>query len=89
MPAGGARPGAGRPKGSRNKRTREQEKAVEETGQTPLEFLTSVYRDEQKPIDERMEAAKAAAPYVHPKLSSVEMSGHLGFSHEDALDELE
>lgn len=89
MPRGGSRPGAGRPPGSRNKRTEEQEKAIKESGLTPLEYLTSVYRDEAKEPQVRMEAAKAAAPYVHPKLSNVEMSGSLGMTHEDALDDLE
>lgn len=89
MPKGGPRPGAGRPKGSRNKRTQEQEQAVEESGMTPLEYLTSVYRDVTREVSERMEAAKAAAPYVHAKLSSVEMNATHSFSHEDALDELD
>ena len=89
MPRGGQRPGSGRPKGARNRRTERQEREIEESGMTPLEYLTSVYRDEARDTDERMEAAKAAAPYVHAKLSSVEWSGTLGVSHEDALDELD
>lgn len=36
-----------------------------------------------------MEAAKSAAPYVHPKLAAVELSGGLSLNHEDALGELE
>jgi hypothetical protein len=35
----------------------------------------------------RFEAAKAAAPYIHPKLSSVEMNANVT-NHEAALDEL-
>jgi len=69
---GGKRHGAGRPRGSRNRRTRETVAAVEQ-GMTPLEYLTSVYRDESIDISYRLEAAKAAAPYVHPRLSQVEV----------------
>jgi hypothetical protein len=32
-------------------------------------------RDELAPMAERMDMAKAAAPYVHAKLSSIEASG--------------
>ena len=35
------------------------------------------------------DAARDAAPYIHPKLASVEHSGKLTISHEDALGELE
>ncbi len=35
------------------------------------------------------DAARDAAPYLHPKLASVEHSGKLTISHEDALGELE
>lgn len=37
----------------------------------------------------RMDAAKAAAPYCHPKLANIEVSGNVAISHEDALDDLE
>lgn len=56
---------------------------------TPLDYLTSVYRDESRNPNERIDAAKAAAPYVHPKLSNVEFQGRMDVGHEDALDELE
>lgn len=47
-------------------------------------------RDENADMDKRMDAAKAVAPYVHPRLSSIQHGGSIGFiSHEDALDELE
>ena len=44
-----------------------------ETGITPLEFMLEVMRDDGNDLLIRMDAAKAAAPYVHPKLASVEM----------------
>lgn len=97
----GSSPGerrGGRQKGSKNKRTVAQVKAVEDTGLTPLQFLTNIYREEcpeeirtglavaddkaamlAKLIgwyDRRIEAAKAAAPYVHAKLVSVHETGN-------------
>lgn len=89
MAQGGKRPGAGRPKGAPNKASVEREKKVKASGLTPLDFLLSVLRDENVPREERVDAAHKAAPYVHPKLASVEHSGHVSFSHEDALGELE
>jgi hypothetical protein len=37
-------------------------------GVTPLEFLLSVMSDETEPMTERIDAAKAAAPYMHRKM---------------------
>jgi hypothetical protein len=68
---GGARPGAGRKPGSATIRTREIANAISE-GLTPLEFLTSVYRDVGEEMSRRVDAAKAAAQYVHPKLANVD-----------------
>jgi hypothetical protein len=39
--------------------------------QAPLEFLISVMRNE-KLLSIRVDAAKAACPYLHPKLNMVE-----------------
>lgn len=68
----------GRKKGTPNKATAKREAEIAASGLTPLEFLISVMKDEGKPTDTRVDAAKAAAPYVHPKLSSVEVSGKNG-----------
>lgn len=62
----------GRPKGSRNRRTQAVLDAAEAGGISPLEFLLQVMRDGRRKFDVRFEAAKAAAPFVHPKLSSVQ-----------------
>mgnify|MGYP007083491787 CR=1 FL=1 len=69
---GGKRQGAGRPKGSPNKATQARQEAIAESGLTPLDYMIGIMRDEGKPEAVRFEAAKAAAPYVHPKLSTVE-----------------
>ena len=79
----------GRPKGSPNKASITREKVIAESGLTPLDYLLSIMRDEKEDPAARREAAKAAAPYVHPKLSSVEMSGRLTLSHEERLAQLE
>ena len=68
---GGKRAGAGRKPGSATKRTREIANAVAE-GLTPLEYLTSVYRDPSVDEARRIDAAKAAAPYVHARLAQID-----------------
>lgn len=65
----------GRKKGSRNLRTEAQAAAIECSGLTPLEFMLNVLRDPQQDYDVRLEAAKSAAPYVHPKLANIELTG--------------
>jgi hypothetical protein len=72
MAQGGKRVGAGRPKGQRNKKTERQVASVEKGGITPLDYLLSVMRNENNEQAERIDAANKAAPYVHPKLSSVD-----------------
>jgi hypothetical protein len=42
---------------------------------TPLEFFTSVMRDPHQPLATRLDAAKAAAPYMHSRLAAVEIAG--------------
>jgi hypothetical protein len=69
---GGARPGAGRKPGSIRKATAEAQAKAAETGILPLDFMLNHMRDEGAPIAERLDMAKAAAPYIHAKLSSVE-----------------
>lgn len=92
---GGARKGAGRKVGSATTKTREiAEKAMAE-GVTPLEFMLQIMRTEPGDIEDarlaqsilemRFEAAKAAAPYVHPRLAAVEHSGKDGAAIEHSL----
>ena len=66
---------AGRPKGSKTRySTTLQRQMLQSDSPTPLEYLVSVYTDESNSLRERLDAAKAAAPYVHPRLSTVEVS---------------
>ena len=78
MARGGFRPGAGRPAGASNKRTIEQVEAIIESGLTPLDYLTSVYQDPSQDEAKRIDAAKAAAPYVHAKLQTTTLQGPNG-----------
>ena len=69
---GGSRPNAGRKPGAINKATAKARQMAEETGEMPLAFMLARMRDPEAPMEDRMDAAKAAAPYVHSKLSSVD-----------------
>jgi hypothetical protein len=72
---GGKRENAGRKKGSRNKRTSELQARIRATGMDPLAFMIAVMRNAKAPLEMRFEAARSAAPYVHPRLTAVEHSG--------------
>ncbi|WNJ88476.1 hypothetical protein [Bosea sp. 685] len=58
-------------------------------GLTPLDYMLTMLRDESLEPKARFEIAKAAAPYVHAKLATVEHSGGIALSHEDALAALD
>jgi hypothetical protein len=78
MAGHGSKPGerrGGRKKGTPNKATVAKAAAVAASGVTPLDFMLSVLRDETKELSMRMEASKAAAPYVHARLAQIEHSG--------------
>jgi hypothetical protein len=62
----------GRPRGSLNKRTRALLEAAEAGGEMPLDFLLRLMRNPRAPTARRIEAAKAAAPFVHAKLSAID-----------------
>lgn len=80
MPRGGARAGAGRPTGSVSKRGVRLSKQVLanlelNSAVNPLQYMLAVIQDDRQKPNIRLQAAIAAAPYVHPKLSSVELKG--------------
>ena len=72
MAHGGPRPNSGRKKGSKNVKSIEIANRCAEEGITPLEYMLNIMRDPTQEFDVRMDAAKSAAPYIHPKLASVE-----------------
>ena len=87
---GGARPGAGRPRGSKSRRTEDVEAMLERLGCNPLEVLAMIAINDKEGLGEeqdisitlRQRAASDLMCYVAPKLRStqVELSG----STEDA-----
>ncbi len=73
MPRGGPRPGAGRPQGSPNQRTREVAQRAAAEGISPVEAMLGIMRDALARSDEvtALDAASRAAPYCHPRLAAV------------------
>ncbi len=65
----------GRKKGTPNKASAAKAAEIAASGLTPLDYMLSVMRDEKADQKRRDEMAKAAAPYVHPKLATMEHSG--------------
>ncbi len=101
MPRGGPRPGGGRPKGSKSKKTLEIALKAAAQGVTPIEVMLQTMRaawsqaiDDSGSVVNQAKAAEAAslakdaAPYVHPKLSSVEAKHDINWRDlsDDALD---
>lgn len=69
--AKGIKTGGGSRKGRPNKATAAKAAAIADSGLTPLDYLLDVMRNGEDAL-QRMDAAKAAAPYVHPRLASLE-----------------
>jgi hypothetical protein len=72
---GGARVGAGKPRGAKRKITEEAIKRAG-AGETPLEYMLRIMRDKKEDPDRRDKMAIAAATYVHPR--GVELTGANG-----------
>lgn len=78
MARGGARPGAGRKPGVVTKAKQLailRAKEAAEAGTSPLEYMLEVMRTSKDP-KRRDAMAIAAAPYLHPRLASVEHKGN-------------
>jgi hypothetical protein len=67
---GGARPGAGRKKGGRNKLQEALVLTAAAEGEMPLTMMLRLMRDETMPAALRVAMCEMAAPYCHAKLSS-------------------
>jgi hypothetical protein len=61
--------------GTPNKKTARLQAIIEASGVTSLDYMLGVLRDQGATPLERFEAAKAAAPYVHPRLAAIEHAG--------------
>jgi hypothetical protein len=73
---GGARLHAGRKRGGKNAATLKREAALRRAAAKnvgPVEFLLREMRDPELPREQRWLLAKWVAPYVSPRLSSVEV----------------
>lgn len=86
---GGPRPGAGRPKNSRNKVSKEERAKYEASGELPLDYMMRIMRDARYPKARRDEMAKAAAPYFHARLSSTEVKVAKGDKFRKASEDME
>ena len=69
---GGRRPGAGRKPGSKLTKTQLIAAKAREAGISPLEYMLSVMRDPTADPERRDKMAAACAPYIHPKLASIQ-----------------
>jgi hypothetical protein len=85
--AGGKRVGAGRKPGSPNLKTMHIAMAALGNGLTPVEYMLQIMRDIEESPERRLDAARSVAPYIHPRLSSVEAKVETT-NHEAALNEL-
>ena len=79
MPRGGARVGSGRKTGSTDRKLGKisAERVLNATGtgpdKMPLAYMLAVMNNTKEKSTIRLQAAIAAAPYVHPRLASVEV----------------
>ena len=79
MPRGGARIGSGRKPGTTDRKLGKvsAERVLNATGtgpdKMPLAHMLGVMNDTTQKASVRLQAAIAAAPYVHPRLASVEV----------------
>ena len=78
----------GRQKGTPNRASAAKQAEIAASGLTPLDYMLGILRDEEMTTESRFEAAKAAAPYVHPKLSTVAVDGELKHTADDTLAKL-
>jgi hypothetical protein len=72
LSVGGARPGAGRPAGSINRRNSEVVAAALAEGVTPLEYMLDIMRDADAEPGRRDWAAEKLAPYLHSRPAQLE-----------------
>jgi hypothetical protein len=54
--------------------TKEAVDAAKEGGIMPLDFLLQIMRDKGADESKRIDCAKAAAQYLHPKLNAIDLN---------------
>ena len=78
-------------KGTPNKRTVQRQQLlanIKASGTDPISFFSDLLQNESVPLELRFQAAKELAPYVHPRLSSIEARAG-GMGHEERLEMLQ
>lgn len=86
MPRGGKREGAGRKLGAVARADKEAREKARETGETPLEYMLRVMRDEGAEPDRRDRMAVAAGPFVHARLAAVTLDGKIDVGIFDRIN---
>ena len=74
MANGGKRPGAGRPVGSKNKRTQEIQDRLDDLGVDPIEGLAMIVKDPNNSSELKFQCLKELAQYVAPKRKAVDVN---------------
>lgn len=85
MAHGGSRSGAGRKPGTTTKLNQAAREKALASGVSPLDYMLTLLRNEDLSQSDRFEAAKAAAPYVHARLASVEAKHDVSDALADLL----
>lgn len=88
---GGQRIGAGRKLGSLNKVSKRAREEAAATGELPHEFLLRIARGESidghaPAFNERIDAAKAAAPYFAPRLATTSIDANVRSENRSAAE---
>jgi len=77
----------GRQKGVRNRAAQQREAEIAASGLAPLDYMLKIMRDEQLDLPTRLDAAKAVAPYVHPRLAVIDSTIRAEVSVSTLTDE--
>jgi len=88
---GDQKPRRGRKAGVPNKASIARQAAIAASGLTPLDYMLKQMRNAKLPPDMRLDAARSAAPYVHPKLAQTQITGEMTVKAElksELLDKL-
>ena len=86
MARGGARANAGRKQGKPNALNAKARERAAASGLLPLDYLLSIVRNDSEAQDVRIDAAKAAAPYLHARLASIDMTSKTDYTHRVISD---